>query len=48
MKTKRSTQDITPDQRFIPHEASIKRVKDSFERSKNKQREDRPFFVEIK
>ena len=37
------------ERKFIPHEVSIKRVKDSFERSKKKQNEnDSNVFVEVK
>lgn len=37
------------EKKFIPHEVSIKRIKDSFERSKNKQADNnRSVFVEVK
>lgn len=33
---------------FIPHKIAIKRVKDSFERSKKKQKEGLSEFIEVK
>ena len=46
--TQKSKMNANPKDRFIPHVVAIKRVKDSFERSKKKQAEGSDKFVEVK
>ena len=46
--TKKVNENKDKEEKFVIHPASIKRVKDSFERSKKKSSKGSDIFVEIK